>query len=304
MPRNEPPKLTTRSFDTLFRGTQQIQQDGAPVLIALDKLEPYKNHPFRLYEGERLELMVESVKQNGIINPIIARPKQNGNYEILAGHNRVHAAEVAGLKEAPAFVNDVDDDTAALIVVETNLSQRSTSDMLPSEKAKAYKIQLDVLKRQGKRSDLTLSQNGTRYNAYEKIAEENNSSRNQIHRFIRLNYLSETLLAMVDDNKLSLDCGAALSFLPAEHQEILCGLIDGVTIKPDMAKAIRELSESGDFDRQKIKDIISPPKKVKKAFTLKIKFSDVRDLIESDVDEKQLAEEFIEFLKQRKQNIE
>ena len=97
MSKNDPPKLTPRSFDTLFGG-KQAQSDGAPILLSLEKLEPYKNHPFRLYEGERLDIMIESIKQNGIINPIIARPKDNGNYEILAGHNRVNAARIAGLK--------------------------------------------------------------------------------------------------------------------------------------------------------------------------------------------------------------
>ena len=302
MAKNEPPKLTPRTFDSLFRGPQ-AQPDGAPILLPIDKLEAYKNHPFRLYEGERLDTMVDSIRQNGIINPIIARPKANGNYEILAGHNRVNAGRIAGLKEAPAFVNDVDDDTAALIVVETNLSQRSTTDMLPSEKAKAYKIQLEVLKKQGKRSDLTSDHFGPKLTSADKIAEQNQTSKAQIKRFVRLNYLDERLLSMVDNSTLSLDCGATLSFLPAEHQEVLCGLIaDRKIVKPEMAKEIRQLSEDGDWSIPKVKEILLPPRPVKKTIAIKIKLSDITQYLDDSIDERKLAREFLEFLKQRKEN--
>ncbi len=190
--------------------------------LPIDQLVEFASHPFKSYDAEKTAQMIESIKTHGILTPVIVRP-YHGRYEIIAGHNRTRCAKLAGLTEVPVSIAQVDDDTATLMMIETNFMQRET--ILPSERAYAYKMQVEALTRQGTRTDLTFSHDGKKWNSYEEVAKSNDTSRNQIHRYLRLTFLIPELLEMVDDSSLSLVFGVDLSYLNSVHQSMIFSLI-------------------------------------------------------------------------------
>ena len=215
-----------RSYEELFGNSEGEQE---VIQVNIERLVPFKNHPFKLYLGKRLDDMVASIINNGIIIPIIIRQMENV-YEILSGHNRVNAAKIAGLEEVPAIVlDDISDDEALMIVTETNFMQRSFSDMMPSEKAQSLKIYYDAIKRQGRRSDLldgiisSEDSTSSTHDGYrlslDKIADEYELSRNSIARLLRLNELIPELLNKVDSGRLPMMAAVHLSYLSLEDQE-------------------------------------------------------------------------------------
>lgn len=226
------------SYNALFGETVK---DGIQQLSLAD-LHPYPNQPFKPYTTSRLQELAEDVAQNGVLCPIIVRPMpEDGDhsysyYQILAGHNRVAAANMAGLEKVPAIVRDVSDDEAALIMVNTNLNQRDK--LLPSEKAWAYKMQLEAMKRQGNRTDLTSRQVVGKLNSAEMIGRVNSDNERQVQRYIRLTYLVPSLLDMVDDEQLAFMVGVYLSYLSEEKQLLLFNFMDANEIKKiSMAQA-------------------------------------------------------------------
>ena len=210
--------------------------------LAVDTLQPFKNHPFRMYSEEKLIELSESIRENGVISPILVRPLASGGYEIVSGHNRVEACRLAGIETIPAIVRDMDDDTAILMMIDAN-QQREI--VLPSEKAFAYKMRLEAMKRQGKRTASVGTQVG--YKSGEKsadrLARDVGESRNQIQRYIRLTYLIPELRDMVDGGKLAMNPAVELSYLPTMEQTYVLAAIQSEQSSPTLAQA-KEMKEA------------------------------------------------------------
>ena len=209
--------VSLNSYDDIFstEETRQEEQREQVQQIPIDELYPFKDHPFKVLDDEAMQRTVESIKQLGVTNPLIARPRPDGGYEIISGHRRQHAAQLARLKTLPVIVRDMSDDAAVLLMVDSNLQREQ---ILPSERAFAYKMKLDALKRQGARSDLTSSQVGMKLQALDIVGQEAGDSRNQVHRFIRLTNLIPELLDMVDEKKISFNPAVELSYLDESQQ--------------------------------------------------------------------------------------
>ena len=187
--------------------------------IALEKLVPFRDHPFQVRDDEQMQMITESIRSVGVLVPAIARPLEDGSFELISGHRRKHACEVAGLLTLPVIVRDVDQDTATVMMVDSNFQRE---EILPSERAKAYKMKLEAIKRQGARSDLTSDQVGQkseRKTSRDLIAENSPDSSSQIQRYLRLNELNQDLLKMVDEGKIALTPAAELSFLSKEEAD-------------------------------------------------------------------------------------
>lgn len=267
--------------------------DGDIKQIKTYLLIPFKNHPFKLYDGEKLNDLVESIKEYGILSPVIAREVENQEeLELLSGHNRVNAAKIIGLETVPTIIKNVDDDTAQIIVAEANFRQRQ--DFLPSEKARAYKMQLDALKRQGKKRDNDICSNGTETEtSREEVAKNNDTSAAQIRRYVRLNFLTEKLLDMVDNKILSFRPAVEISYLSEEGQQIIESLISnqGIKISLKQAERLRELEKSlGVLNLNTILQVLSEKKKEKKK--LEIPVSKVKAYFDDNITD----EEMINFI--------
>ena len=227
-----------RPLDNLFEPTIKEEPKATGTnSLSIDNLHAFKGHPFKMYTEERMAEMVESVKEHGVIAPILVRPNKYGDgYEIISGHNRVEACRRAGIKEIPATIRDLDDDTAIILMVDSNLRQRDK--LLPSEKAKAYQMKMDAMKRQGQRTDLTSSQLGTKLKRTDQIiAEEAGESRNQVQRYIRLNNLIPALMDFVDEGKLAFNPAVEVSYLDQADQEIVFEIMDRDQLSPSLSQA-------------------------------------------------------------------
>ena len=231
--------------------------------IAIEKLVPFRAHPFVVRDDDQMRLLIESISSMGILTPAIARPLEDGTYELIAGHRRKHACELLGLPSMPVIVRDISDDAATVMMVDSNL-QREV--ILPSEKAKAYKMKLDALKRQGARTDLTSDQDGQKFDrktSREQIAEESRDSSSQIQRYLRLNELIPELLRMVDDGKIALTPAVELSYLKAVEQRLLLTTIDCEQATPSLsqAKRMKVMSSEGTLTDDAILQIMMERKK-------------------------------------------
>ena len=217
MPKNSL-NVSLKGADDIFstEESRQEQQREQVQQIPIDELFPFKNHPFKVLDDESMQRTVESVEQYGVLSPLIARPRPEGGYEIISGHRRQHAAQLAGLDTLPVIVRQMDDDAAVLLMVDSNLQREN---ILPSERAFAYKMKLEALKNQGARSDLTSSQVGTKLRADEKVAKDSGESHNQVQRFVRLTNLVPELLDMVDEKKISFNPAVELSYLDEKQQQ-------------------------------------------------------------------------------------
>ena len=232
--------------------------------LPVDLLVPFTEHPFRPYSGEQLWELVRSIEENGVLTPILVRPAKDGQrYEIISGHNRVNAARRAGLNTIPATVRELDDDAATLAMVESNLRQRE--QLLPSEKARAYKMQMEAMKRKagrpsknGDQLDHDLSGRKTR----EMIGKEKGDSGPQVQRYIRLTNLITPILDMVDEKRMAMGPAVELSYLPQDDQELLLDVMTAADCTPSLSQAIRlrKLSEAGQFDPDRLDEIIDEEK--------------------------------------------
>ena len=255
------------SLDDLFSTEETRQEAQADAerekvrMIPLDELHPFAHHPFKVKDDEAMQDTVESVKAYGVLVPAIARPREEGGYELVAGHRRHRASLLAGLAEMPVIVREMDDDEATIIMVDSNL-QRET--LLPSERAFAYRMKLEALKHQGERRDLTSSQVGTKLNRADKLlAEQVGSSRNQIQRFIRLTYLVPPLLDMVDEHKVAFNPAVELSYLTSEEQVALLDAMDSEQSTPSLSQAqrLKKFSQEGSLSEDIMRAILSEEKK-------------------------------------------
>ena len=244
-----------------MKETTKKETIGTITELPLELLVAFAEHPFKPYSGEQLWDLVKSIEEHGVLMPILVRPAPDGQrYEIISGHNRVNAARRAGLKTIPATVREMDDDEATLAMVESNLRQRE--QLLPSEKAFAYKMQMDAIKHQGKRGDQTFSQVGKKSNSYEDMAASVGESRNQIHRYIRLTNLITPILDMVDEKRMAMGPAVELSYLNRDEQELLLDMMQSADATPSLSQAIRlrKLSEAGEFDSDSMDRIMDEEK--------------------------------------------
>ena len=237
-------------------------QNEAVQNIPLSELFPFKNHPFRIVDDEAMQRTVESVSQFGVLSPAIARPRVDGGYEIISGHRRLHASQLLGLETMPVIVRQMDDDTAVITMVDSNL-QRET--MLPSERAKAYKMKMDAMKRQGYRTDLTSGQVGRKLEGKESrelVAEQTGESARQVQRYVNLTNLIPELMQMVDEKKIAFSPAVELSFLTPEEQTNLLDAMEYGQSTPSLSQAqrLKKLSQDGGCDRMAMYALMSEEK--------------------------------------------
>ena len=242
--------INLKPLDDLF-ATEESRADAQREKvqeIPLGELHPFRNHPFKVKDDAAMQDTVESVREYGVLVPAIARPDPDGGYELIAGHRRHHASELAGKETMPVIIRDLDDDAATIIMVDSNLQRE---ELLPSERAFAYKMKLEAMKHQGERLDLTSAQVGRKLENRESreiLAEQVGQSRNQISRFIRLTELIPTLLDMVDERKIAFNPAVELSYLKKEEQTLLLEAMDSEQATPSLSQAQRLKK----FSQQKI----------------------------------------------------
>ena len=269
---------------------EQVQQ------IPIGELFPFKDHPFKVLDDESMQRTVESVEQYGVLSPLIARPRPEGGYEIISGHRRQHAAELAGLETLPVIVRQMDDDAAIILMVDSNLQREH---ILPSERAFAYKMKLDAMKNQGTRSDLTSTQVVSKLRSNEKLGAENNQSRETVRRFIRLTNLIPELLDMVDNKTVSFNPAVELSYLSPEQQQEVIRAMDDTQNFPSVsqAKRIKKLAQDGTFTTETIVAIMGEEKK-SELDTVTIKNDTLRKYFPRSYTPKQMEDTIIKLLEQ------
>jgi len=280
-----------------------MKRQDFKVLKTAD-LYPFPDNPFHVVEDEMLSELAESIKEFGIVTPIITRPKEDGNgYEVIAGQRRVRASELAGIDTVPAFVLPLDRDRAIITLVDSNIQREN---ILPSERAFAYKMKLEAMKRQGFRTDLTSPQLGQKLTSVEQLAQKSPDSRTQIQRFIRLTELIPPILQMVDEGKIALTPAAELSFLRKEEQENLLVTMESEEATPSLSQAqrMKTLSQSGRLDMDAIFTIMTEEKGNQKE-TVKIGMEKLRKYFPKGTTPKQMEDIIIKLLErelQRKRN--
>ena len=258
--------ISLSSYDDIFRTDESRAEEALDKVqpVAIDRLVPFKNHPFKVVDDEAMLRTTESIAQYGVLTPLIARPLEDGTFEIISGHRRAHAALAAGLTEVPVLVRQMDDDAATVLMVDSNLQREN---ILPSERAFAYKMKLEAMKHQGERTDLkvqgTSSQLGTKLRADEEMANEIGSSRNQIQRYIRLTSLIPPILDMVDQKQISFNPAVELSYLKPEEQETFLEAMDEAQAAPSLSQAqrLKKLSQDGNFSLDTAREIMNEVKK-------------------------------------------
>ena len=254
--------ISLTSYDDIFETDESRAESQLERVqnISISELVPFKDHPFKVIDDEAMLRTTESIAQYGVLTPLIARPLEDGSYEIISGHRRAHAAELAGLTEVPVLVRRMDDDAATVLMVDSNLQRES---ILPSERAFAYKMKLEAMKHQGERTDLTSVQVGPKLDAASKIGDDNGESRSQIKRYIRLTNLIPELLDLVDQKQISFNPAVELSYLKPEEQEMFLQAMDEVQAAPSLSQAqrLKKLSQEGGFTLDAAREIMNEVKK-------------------------------------------
>ena len=254
--------IELKSVDDLF-ATEESRADAQREKvqeIPLGELHPFRNHPFKVKDDAAMQDTVDSVREYGVLVPAIARPDPDGGYELIAGHRRHHASELAGKETMPVIIRDLDDDAAVLVMVDSNIQRE---ELLPSERAFAYKMKLEALKHQGARMDLTSCQVGTKLRADEKLAESVNESARTVQRFIRLTELISELLDMVDERKLAFNPAVEVSYLKRDEQRMLLEAMDAEQTTPSLSQAqrLKKFSQEGRLTEEAMSAIMSEEKK-------------------------------------------
>ena len=261
------------SYDDLFKTDEERQADTQERVqsLPLDKLEPFPNHPFKVIDDDKMLETVESIKERGVLVPVLVRPKNDGNFEIVSGHRRHHASQLAGLTEIPAIVREMDDDTAILLMVDSNLQRE---ELLPSEKAFAYKMKLDAMKRQAGRPKENVRQIGTNLIGQRSdsiMAQEVNESARTIQRYIRLTNLVPDLLDRVDNKTMAFNAAVEVSYLTEPEQLMLCDAIEREECTPNLsqAKRLKQYSQDGKLDENVMDAIMTEEKPIEDKLVLK-----------------------------------
>ena len=295
--------VSLKGADDIFstEESRQEQQREQVQQIPIGELFPFKNHPFKVLDDESMQRTVESVEQYGVLSPLIARPRPEGGYEIISGHRRQHAAQLAGLETLPVIVRNMDDDAAVLLMVDSNLQREN---ILPSERAFAYKMKLEALKNQGARSDLTSTQLVSKLRSNEQLGAENNQSRETVRRFIRLTNLVPELLDMVDEKKIAFNPAVELSYLDESQQRDFLEAMEDTQNAPSLSQAqqLKKMAQQGEFSYEKAFDVMGQEKKSEKD-TVTIKNETLRKYFPRSYTPKQMEEKIIQLLDawQRKQ---
>ena len=295
MPKNSL-NVSLKGADDIFstEESRQEQQREQVQQIPIGELFPFKNHPFKVLDDESMQRTVESVEQYGVLSPLIARPRPEGGYEIISGHRRQHAAQLAGLDTLPVIVRNMDDDAAVLLMVDSNLQREN---ILPSERVFAYKMKLEALKNQGARSDLTSDQVGQKLWSVEQVASDAGESKTQIQRFIRLTNLIPELLDMVDEKKISFNPAVELSYLDESQQRDFLEAMEDTQNAPSLSQAqqLKKMAQQGEFSYEKAFDVMGQEKKSEKD-TVTIKNETLRKYFPRSYTPKQMEEKIIQLL--------
>ena len=288
--------VSLKGADDIFstEESRQAEQREQVQQILVEELFPFKDHPFKVLDDEFMQRTVESVEQYGVLSPLIARPRPEGGYEIISGHRRQHAAQLAGLDTLPVIVRNMDDDAAVLLMVDSNLQREN---ILPSERAFAYKMKLDALKNQGARSDLTSRQVGEKLWSVSQVSADANESERQVHRFIRLTNLIPELLDMVDEKKIAFNPAVELSYLDESQQRAFLGAMDGTQNAPSVSQAqqLKKMAQCGEFTYEKAFDILGQEKKSEQD-TVTIKNDILRKYFPRSYTPRQMEEKIIQLL--------
>ena len=286
------------SYDDIFSTEESRQEEQREQVqqIPVSELFPFKNHPFKVLDDDSMTRTVESISQFGVLAPLIARPRPEGGYEIISGHRRKHAAELANLDTVPVIVRNMEDDAATILMVDSNLQREH---ILPSERAFAYKMKLDAIKNQGARSDLTSTQVVSKLRSNEKLGAENNQSRETVRRFIRLTNLIPELLDMVDNKTVSFNPAVELSYLSPEQQQEVIRAMDDTQNFPSVsqAKRIKKLAQDGTFTTETVVAIMGEEKK-SELDTVTIKNDTLRKYFPRSYTPKQMEDTIIKLLEQ------
>ena len=292
--------LALKGLDDLFSTEENRQEEQREQVqqIPIDELHPFTNHPFKVLDDEAMTRTVESIAQYGVLAPLIARPRPDGDgYEIISGHRRQYAAKLAGLDTLPVIVRNMDDNAAVLLMVDSNLQREN---ILPSERAFAYKMKLEALKNQGARSDLTCGQIGHKLNgskARDIVADESGDNARNVQRFIRLTNLVPELLDMVDEKKIAFNPAVELSYLDESQQRDFLEAMEDTQNAPSLSQAqqLKKMAQKGEFSYEKAFDVMGQEKKSEKD-TVTIKNETLRKYFPRSYTPKQMEEKIIQLL--------
>ena len=289
--------LALKGLDDLFSTEEKRQEEQREQVqqIPIDALHPFTNHPFKVLDDEAMTRTVESIAQYGVLAPLIARPRPDGDgYEIISGHRRQYAAKLAGLDTLPVIVRQMSDDAAVILMVDSNLQREH---ILPSERAFAYKMKLEAIKNQGARSDLTSRQVGEKLWSVSQVSADANESERQVHRFIRLTNLIPELLDMVDEKKISFNPAVELSYLDESQQRDFLEAMNDTQNAPSLSQAqqLKKMAQCGEFTYEKAFDILGQEKKSEQD-TVTIKNETLRKYFPRSYTPKQMEEKIIQLL--------
>jgi len=264
--------------------------------LAVEKLRPFEGHPFKVTDNEEMDQLTWSILTQGLLTPLVVRPLENGEYEVISGHRRLHACKKAGIETVPALIYAIDRDAAAIALVDSNLQREK---ILPSEKAFAYKLKLEALKHQG-----TSSQVGTKLRSDEMIAQQTGDSRNQVQRYVRLTNLIPGILQKVDEGRIALTPAVELSYLTDTEQEDLLETMESEDCTPSLSQAIqmKALSQSGQLDMDTIFHIMTQPK-ANQQEKISFRVSELRDFFPRHYTAAQMMQEIKVALKERQQRL-
>ena len=290
--------VALKGLDDIFSTEESRQEEQREQVqqIPVSELFPFKNHPFKVLDDDSMTRTVESISQFGVLAPLIARPRPEGGYEIISGHRRKHAAELANLDTVPVIVRNMEDDAATILMVDSNLQREH---ILPSERAFAYKMKLDAIKNQGARSDLTSSQVGMKLQAMDIVGQEAGESRNQVHRYIRLTELIPELLDMVDTGQIKFNPAVELSYLASEEQKDFLSAMDYAQAAPSLSQAqrIKKLAQEGECTLDAMCEIMNEIKKGE-LDRVTFKTDSLRKYFPKSYTNKQMEDKIIQLLEQ------
>lgn len=253
--------ISLKSYEDIFTTEEKRQETGEQVvMIPVNQIHEFKNHPFKVLDDEDMRKTVDSIREYGVLVPVIIRPDGNGEYEMISGHRRRYASIMAGKKEVPAIIREMDDDTATILMVDSNLQREH---ILPSERAKAYKMKMEALKHQGKRTDLTSCQVGTRLRADEELAKQTGESARTVQRFVRLNNLIPELLDLLDEKKIAFNPAVEISYMKQEEQKEFYEAMEIAQTTPSLSQAqrLKKSSQEGKCTAELIERIMDEKKK-------------------------------------------
>lgn len=296
--KEQEPKMKLPGLDELFTTQKQRDDKNKDYIenVPIELIDDFPNHPFSVNDDELMANIVKSIENNGFIPPSIIRPKENGRFEMVSGHRRKLAFIKAHKSEMPCIKKELTDDEATILMVDTNINQRQ--EILPSEKAFAYKMKYEALKHQGKRTDLevdaTLSPMATKLDTASQIAKDNNESRDQVFRYIRLTYLIPELLKLVDEKRIAFRPAVDISYLPEDYQYVILNTIEYDDISPSVAQAVmlKKMAQEETLSVEKVEELLAKQKPNQREYT-KIPTERISKLIPESIKQKGQIEDFI-----------